>query len=226
MLLALKLCTRQQTCLNQSPKAANLLKRSSYVDDLIDSQPSTPEALKIAHEMEDILPKGGFAVKYWQFTGESSPRMGKMLSVNSDAIVVPDAPVRTHTNMLKGTDGNLGVLGLGWNPVEDTVVFEVTLNFSKKKKGIYTGPNVKKSDLPQGPPLVLTRIVLSQVMMIFDPLGFVCPYNLLGKIYLRETWSLKLGWDDQLPAKFQVGSLLLFPVPAQAAQFGSFFTTT
>ena len=81
------------------------------------------------------------------------------------------------------------------------MVFEVTLNFSKKKKGIYTDPNVKKSDLPQGLPLVLTRrIVLSQVMMIFDPLGFVCPYTLLGKIYLRETWSLKLGWDDQLPA--------------------------
>lgn len=35
--------------------------------------------------------------------------------------------------------------------------------------------------------------------MIFDPLGFVCPYTLLGKIYLRETWSLKLGWDDPLP---------------------------
>ena len=160
--------------------------------------------MKIAREKEDILAKGGFAVKFWQFTGESSPRTGKMLSVNSDAVVAPDAPVSTHTNMLKGTDSNLRVLGLGWNPVEVTVVFEVTLNFSKKKKGIYTDPNVKKSDLPQGLPLVLTRtIVLSQVMMIFDPLRFVCPYTLLGKIYLRETWSLKLGWDDQLPANLR-----------------------
>ena len=57
-----------------SPKAANFLKRSSYVDDLIDSQPSTAEALKIARETEDMLVKGGFAVKCWQFTGESSPR--------------------------------------------------------------------------------------------------------------------------------------------------------
>ena len=84
------------------------------------------------------------------------------------------------------------------------VMFEVTLNFSKKKKGVCTGPNVKKADLPQGLPLLLTRrIVLSQVMMIFDPLGFVCPYTLLGKIYLRETWSLKLGWDDQLPTNLR-----------------------
>ena len=120
-------------------KAANLLKRSSYIDDLIDSQPSTPEALKIAHETEDMLAKGGFAVKCWQFTRESSPRTGKMLSVSSDTVVIPDGPVSTYTNMLTGTNSNMRVFGLGWNPVEDTVVFEVTLNFRKKKKGIYTG---------------------------------------------------------------------------------------
>ena len=187
-----------------SPKAANLLKRSSYVDDLIDSQPSPPEALKIARETEDMLGKGGFVVKCWQFSGEPSPRTGKMLSVSDDTIVEPDGTERTHTNMLKGSESNLRVLGLGWNPVEDTVVFEVSLNFSKKKKGIHTGSNLKKADLPQALPLVLTRrIVLSQVMMIFDPLGFVCPYTLLGKIYLRETWSLKLGWDDQLPSNLR-----------------------
>ena len=183
-----------------SPKAANLLKRSSYVDDLIDSQPSTAEALTIARETEDMLAKGGFAVKCWQFTGESSPRTGEVLSENVDTLVAPDGAVCTHPNMLKGTDSSLRVLGLGWNPVEDTVVFEVTLNFSKKKKGTHIGPCLKEADLPQGLPLVLTRrIVLSQVMMIFDPLGFVCPYTLLGKIHLRETWSLKLGWDDPLP---------------------------
>ena len=182
-----------------NPKAANLLKRSSYVDDLIDSQPSTAEALKIARETEDMLAKGGFAVKCWQFTGESSPRTGEVLSENVDTLVAPDGAVCTHPNMLKGTDSSLRVLGLGWNPVEDTVVFEVTLNFSKKK-GTHIGPCLKEADLPQGLPLVLTRrIVLSQVMMIFDPLGFVCPYTLLGKIHLRETWSLKLGWDDPLP---------------------------
>ena len=70
-----------------------------------------------------------------------------------------------HPDMLKGTDSNLRVLGLGSNPVEDTVVFEVTLNFSKKKKGTHTGLNLNKADLPQGLPLVLTRrIVPLQVL--------------------------------------------------------------
>ena len=183
-----------------SPKAANLLKKFSYVDDLNDSQPSTPEALKIARETEDMLAKGGFVVKCWQFSGESGPHTGKMLSVSKGTNLEPAGLVRTHTNMLKGSESNLRVLGLGWNPV----VFEVTLNFSKKKKGTHTGPNLKEADLPQALPLVLTRrIVLAQVMMIFDPLGFVCPYTLLGKIHLRETWSLKLGWDDQLPSNLR-----------------------
>ena len=53
-------------------------------------------------------------------------------------------------------------------------------------------------------------MVLGQVMMIFDPLGFVCPFTLLGKIYLRETWSQKLGWDDQLPTELRVNWVLFF----------------
>ena len=50
------------------PKAANLLKRSSYVDDLIDSEPSKSEALEVARETENVHAKGGFAVKCWQFS--------------------------------------------------------------------------------------------------------------------------------------------------------------
>ena len=41
-----------------SPKAAKFLKWSSYVDDLIDSQLSTPEALRITHETEGIFLRG------------------------------------------------------------------------------------------------------------------------------------------------------------------------
>ena len=83
--------------------------------------------------------------------------------------------------------------------MQDTVVFEVTINFNMKRRGIYTGPNFEKDDVPQALPLVLTRrIVLGQVMMIFDLLGFVWPFTLLGKMHLREKCSQKLGWDDQL----------------------------
>ena len=44
--------------------------------------------------------------------------------------------------------------------MQDTVLFEVTLNFSKKRKGVYTGPNLEKADVRQALPLVFTRRIV------------------------------------------------------------------
>ena len=89
--------------------------------------------------------------------------------------------------LLKGSDENLRVLGVGWRP-KDVFVFEVVLNFSQKRWGVRIGPNLMLTDLPQALPDILTkRIVLQQVMKICDPLGLVSPFALIGKIYLRAS---------------------------------------
>ncbi|KAK6191004.1 hypothetical protein SNE40_002754 [Patella caerulea] len=54
-------------------KAANLLKNSSYVDDVIDSFSSLTEAQHVTSEAEKMLNKGGFVVKCWQFGGNHTP---------------------------------------------------------------------------------------------------------------------------------------------------------
>ena len=41
--------------------------------------------------------------------------------------------------------------------------------------------------------------VLSVVMGIFDPLGQVAPYTLLGKKMNQELCAAKFGWDPPLP---------------------------
>ena len=176
------------------------MKNSSYVDDLIDSKPSKLEALKIAKETEERLAKGGFSVKCWQFSGESKPRVYEELIKPEVSDNNTERP-KQRVVMLKGTDEHLRVLGLGWNPENDSIIFEVTLNFSSKKRGVWSGPDLVEADLPKALPNVLTRrVVLEQVMKIYDPLGLISPFTLLAKIYLRETWSRKLGWDDPLPA--------------------------
>ena len=183
-----------------SPRAADLLKNSSYVDDLIDSQPSKSEALTIVKETEEMLDKGGFSVKCWQFSGESKPRVYAEL-IKPETLDNHTEQSKQRVVMLKGTDQNLRVLGLGWNPEDDSIIYEVTLNFSRKKRGVRTGPDLVEADLPSSLPNFLTRrVVLEQVMKIYDPLGLISPFTLLAKIYLRETWSCKLGWDDPLPA--------------------------
>ena len=61
--------------------------------------------------------------------------------------------------MLKGTHKCLPVLGEGWDPLEDTVVYEVSLNFSKKKKGVYSEPDLADPDLAHSLPMVLTYVL-------------------------------------------------------------------
>lgn len=43
------------------------------------------------------------------------------------------------------------------------------------------------------------RGVLSTVASVYDPLGFVAPFILLGKHILQQMCRDKLSWDDVLP---------------------------
>ena len=74
------------------------------------------------------------------------------------------------------------VLGVEWNSATDAKTYDVSVNI----------------------PLQMTRRnVLEQVMRIYDPMGILSPFVLNGKILLRRTWELKLGWDDPLPMELR-----------------------
>ena len=63
--------------------------------------------------------------------------------------------------------------------------------------------------------------------MNFDPLGCV-PLHSAGKDLPAGNVvpKARMGRSTANPSTLQVGSLLLFPVPARAAYFESLFTTT
>ena len=159
------------------PLAATFIQNSSYVDDLIDSQPTLGIVNDLQKDTEEILNSGGFKIKCWQISGKE------------------------REQSLKGEKTNISVLGVTWNPTEDTITYEVNLNFSKKIRGQRTGPNIKdREEVPSSVPEILTkRMVLQQVMGIYDPMGLISPFTIKAKMYLRETWILKLDWDDPLP---------------------------
>ena len=156
-----------------NPRAASLIVDSFYVDDLVDSVPSIEEARRLASGVEEILAKGGFFLKDWKFGGIDVEQ-----SLES-----------------------FQVLGLWWSPETDTIFFRPCFNFSPKKRGARTLPNLLASEVPDGLPAVMTRrLVLEQVMGVYDPLGLLSPFLLLAKILLRESWTGDLGWDDPLPS--------------------------
>ena len=52
----------------------------------------------------------------------------------------------------------------------------------------------------QTPPEIYTRRkVLSVIASVFDPMGLVSPFVLLGKQILQEACAAGLNWDDDLP---------------------------
>ena len=165
------------------PRVAELLRTSTYVDDIVDSVESLRVAETLAVDTEYVLKEAGFKIKSWQFSNEASPRV--------DPSVIPDS-VEAHST--------IKVLGISWCPATDSLHYSPTLNFSKKKRGVYSQSNLTCDQIPQAIPDILTRrMVLEQSMKIYDPLGVLSPFTLQSKILLRETWTLKLNWDDQLP---------------------------
>lgn len=196
-----------------SPRTAELLKNSSYVDDLIDSFPSKEQALNVAQDVQDMLKKGGFSIKSWQISGEASSRS------DTEVHSITKSEEDRSRSMLKGSEDGLRVLGVGWKPKQDIINFEVNLNFTRKKKGVPTGPNLTEADIPQALPTDLTRrIVLGQMLKIYDPLGLVCPFTLLGKIYLRDTCARNLEWDDPLPDDLRASWIQFFGTLFQLEQ--------
>jgi len=69
-------------------------------------------------------------------------------------------------------------LGLAWHPATDTFKFHV---------------NQADSHTPT------KRSALSRVSQLFDPLGWLAPVIIVGKIFIQSLWKSQIGWDDPLP---------------------------
>jgi hypothetical protein len=46
------------------------------------------------------------------------------------------------------------------------------------------------------------REILSLLMSIFDPMGFISHFTIKAKILLQDIWRCEIGWDDELPTQF------------------------
>ena len=112
-------------------------------------------------------------------------RLHKFIS-NSDK-VLKAIPKEECAQSVKDLDMALGeplmerALGVQWCVFSDDFQFRVT---------------VKERPLTR-------RGVLSTVASIYDPLGFVAPFILRGKLLLQQMCRDKLGWDEPLPEELK-----------------------
>ncbi|XP_051168732.1 uncharacterized protein LOC127286375 [Leptopilina boulardi] len=73
------------------------------------------------------------------------------------------------------------LIGLHWKPVSDTFVF--------------------RSTLPDLPEASCKRSVLSSISKLYDPLGWIAPFTIVYKVFMRTLWEEGIDWDTTLPSQ-------------------------
>ena len=96
------------------------------------------------------------------------------------------------------------VLGIQWNPTEDTLSYKLTINLTEKRGASRVGPDMSSEDLSGVRDRTWTRRTLLQAaQQNFDPLGMICCYTVRFKLILKEVVARGLTWDEALPDDLQ-----------------------
>lgn len=87
-------------------KVVDVVKNSSYIDDILTSETSIEDACRLAQDIDHVLGNGGFTVKHWIISGNHDKDANGIKLLN------------TATEK---------VLGLIWRPQDDVFTFKVQL---------------------------------------------------------------------------------------------------
>ena len=93
------------------PRAAKILKRDLYVDDLLTSADSISDAREIRKEVTELLIRGGFNIRQW---ASNNPRI-------LDGVSEGDL----NAKLSLSNEGELKTLGVSWNAKDDTICYTV-----------------------------------------------------------------------------------------------------
>jgi hypothetical protein len=151
------------------PKAAKVLKDNTYMDDICESLETNEEARQLTRDVDEVLAKGGFAVKGWI----SNCNLGEENQSSEKQVVKSD---REKSPIEK-------VLGLEWDYQNDKLKLhtrEIQNATTKPKK-------------------LTKRLVLSRIARVFDPIGLASAFLIRAKIGMQHLWKKGLDWDDELP---------------------------
>ncbi|XP_065081592.1 uncharacterized protein LOC135704092 [Ochlerotatus camptorhynchus] len=146
----------------QYPEAAAAIIKKHYVDDYYDSVDTVEEAIRRAKEVKYIHSQGGFHIRNWVSNSEAFLEELEDRSANG----------AVHFSRDKDAEYE-HVLGIVWKPMEDVFCFAT---MSKAESFMVIG----------GEEYPTKRIILSYVMAQFDPVGFLTPVTILGKMLIQD----------------------------------------
>ncbi|KAL8559090.1 hypothetical protein ACOMHN_008278 [Nucella lapillus] len=152
-----------------SPEASDFLQRDFYVDDGLYAEDSVKAAKEILTKARKICEWGNL-------------RLHKLMSNSKELLSeFPDSEIVTKTTTSLTALSTVAVtertLGLQWNTENDTLGFSYPANVSLETR----------------------RGVLSTIASVYDPLGFIAPFVLRGRLILQSLCRDGLDWDDEIP---------------------------
>ena len=197
---------------NKYPQAASMILDNFYVDDIVNSIKDKDEANKLTRQANHILNSRGFAVKHWTI---SDPTQNPNTNLEQQTTTNESFKTISEGNAIfKGIEKTeQKVLGLHWDQSSDNFQFAVKLNFSPRRRKVYTGPNLSLDQIPKSMPTILTKgKILSQINGIYDPLGLAKPFTMKAKLLMRHLSNVEgkgLDWDN-VPSKLNKDWICFF----------------
>lgn len=143
-----------------------IIQRDFYVDDLITGSDDELQLRYIKSSVTEALRHGCFNLRKFK--------------CNLPSIFENDFE-NTQENLIISESSS--TLGLGWNPLNDTLHFPF--------ENISINDNITK------------RSILSNSFKIFDPLGILSPCIIQPKLILQRMWKIKVHWDELAPIDIQ-----------------------
>ena len=153
----------------ETTKAVEFISDNFYVDDGLYSCQDVTQAIKVLNDARHICNEGNL-------------RLHKIISNNESVLKsIPRSECADHKatqdlSFEEKTDSVDRVLGIQWATETDQFQFKLLL--------------------PQKTPT--RRGILSTVASIFDPIGWISPFTLTGKIILQDICKHSYQWDDPL----------------------------
>ena len=170
-----------------SPAWANYVLKRIARDNYQDFSPETFETVLKNFYVDDLLKSVATVEQAITLAKEliamlkcGGVRLTKFLSSSKVVLeALPETEVSKCSSREIDGEHLERALGVLWDTITDEFTFVTTL----------------KENLPT------KRGILSTTGSLFDPLGFVCPFLVVGRLLLQELWRQEYSWDQPIEGK-------------------------
>jgi hypothetical protein len=164
------------------PEAYKTITTASLVDNMADSRPTTQQIGVLINELSDFFPKH-CAMYIRKFVVNDKELMLKIPHDDRLQALKEDNLVE---DILSGKLEQPGVkiLGISWNYITDQMYFDFSTLIST---------------LVVSEKILAKLILLSILHSLYDPLGVLIPFTIIGKLAMQLCWKLGLSRKAKLP---------------------------